>query len=318
MRALVFDDTLRFDAHHPDPKPGPDDALLHVLRAGICATDLEIVRGYLGFRGVPGHEFVARVIEGPPPLRGRRVVAEINCVCGRCDLCTAGLSTHCRRRTVVGISGRDGAFAEMLAVPASNCRVLPDEIGDEEAVFVEPLAAAMQVLRQVKVEPSMRVAVVGTGRLGLLVAQVLARTGCALLAVGRNPLTLGRLDRGGIRTATAAEVPRRQDHDVVVECTGSAEGLPLALSLVRPRGTVIVKTTLAERPPVDLAPLVINEVTLLGSRCGPFDDAIAALARREIEVASMVSRAFSLSQGLAAFESAADPRNVKVLLKPDA
>lgn len=290
--------------------------MIDVLLAGICATDLEIVRGYMNFRGILGHEFVGRVRKGPGEWIGKRVVGEINCVCGKCDLCQSGLSRHCRKRTVLGIAGRDGAFAEQLALPVTNLHVVPDALGDEEAVFVEPLAAAIQVMQQCKIEPRMQVTVIGPGRLGLLVAQVLARTGCKLDVVGRSATGLEYCEKKGIQPVPLSSVVPRADRDVVVECSGSPEGLRLAMSLVRPRGTIVLKSTYAGGSTVDLAPIVVNEVTVLGSRCGPFPEALKALARRDVEVASMVSRKFELSRAVEAFEAARDPRNIKVLLKP--
>jgi len=315
MLALIHDTTTRVDRDAPRPTPGEGDALIAVRCAGICATDLEITRGYMNFRGILGHEFVGAVMDGPPALKGKRVAGEINCVCGRCDMCTSGLASHCRRRTVVGIDGRAGAFAEYLVIPAANCHVLPDSVSDEEAVFVEPLAAAFQITRQVKIEPRTRVMVLGSGRLGLLVAQVLSLTHCRLAVLGRNPRTLGLLDRKGIQTMTAADVTRGADQDVVVDCTGSPDGLPLAMRLIRPRGTIVMKTTCAGAAPVNLAPLVVNEVTLLGSRCGPFPDAITALAARQVDVKSLISRVMPLAQGVEALAEAGRPENIKVLLK---
>ncbi|MFO0971938.1 MAG: alcohol dehydrogenase catalytic domain-containing protein [Phycisphaerae bacterium] len=316
MRALLFDGSLTFQPDRPAPRPAPGEVLIRVHLAGICATDLQIVRGYMGFRGVPGHEFVGTVEHGPAELLGRRVVAEINCVCGRCELCQAGLSNHCRRRTVVGIVGRDGAFAELVAVPAANCHPLPPEIDDAAAVFVEPLAAAFQITRQVRIEPRTTVTILGSGRLGLLAAQVLARLGCRLQVVGRNPHSLARLDRLGITARQAADVPPRNEQDVVVDCTGSPDGLALALGYVRPRGTIVIKTTVAQPVALDLAPVVVHELTLIGSRCGPFSDAIAALAHRDIDVATLVSETCPLSAGAAAFAAAAQPDRFKILLDP--
>lgn len=316
MQALVVDGQLRLEPDRPEPVPQPGEALLGVRLAGICATDLEIVRGYMGFRGVPGHEFVADVLDAPPALKGKRVVAEINCVCRQCDMCTAGLSSHCRRRTVVGIVGRDGAFAQRLAVPAANCHLIPDSLSDEQAVFVEPVAAAFQILRQVRVDSRTTVALLGTGRLGLLIAQVIATTGCKLTCIGRNPRTLEILDRKGIRTQSPADVQERADYDVAIECTGSPEGLPLAARLVRPRGTIVLKTTCAAPISLDLAPIVVNEISIIGSRCGPFPEAIAALAREQIDVAPLITATLPLSRGVSAFEMAAQPSSIKILLKP--
>lgn len=315
MNALHFDGRLRWESRYPEPKPEPGEVLVRVKLAGICATDLEVTRGYMGFTGVLGHEFVGRVEKGPRPWRGKRVVAEINCVCGRCEMCQHGLANHCRRRTVIGIDGRDGAFAELVAVPQRNLHEVPDAVSDEQAVFVEPLAAAYQVIKQCPIEKRMRVAVVGSGRLGLLVAQVLHGTGCQLEVIGRNELTLNFCEKKGIQATPVSEVICRADRDVVVACSGSPEGFDVAARLVRPRGTLILKSTYARGAPLNLAAIVINEVTLVGSRCGPFPEAINALARRQIDVESMISRTLPLSKGIEAFEMAADPRYIKVLLK---
>lgn len=318
MNALVFKDELRFDSRYPDPSPAAGEVLVAVKLAGICATDLEIVKGYMGFTGVLGHEFVGTVTSGPKQWRGKRVVAEINCVCGQCSMCQHGLSNHCRRRTVLGIDHRDGVFADLVAVPERNLHAIPDSVSDEQAAFVEPLAAAFQVIKQCPIEKRMNVAVVGSGRLGLLVAQVLKTTGCRLEVIGRNPLTLGFCDRKGIQATPISQIVPKADRDVVVECSGSADGFNLATALVRPRGTIVLKSTYAASAALNLATVVVNEVSVLGSRCGPFVDAINALARRDVDVETMVSRTMPLSRGMEAFEMAADPRNIKVLLKPGA
>ncbi|MFQ6048888.1 MAG: zinc-binding dehydrogenase, partial [Phycisphaerae bacterium] len=271
--------------------------------------------GYMHFRGVMGHEFVGRVVSGPARWRQKRVAVEINCVCGRCDMCRSGMASHCRRRTVIGIDGRDGCFADLIAVPERNCHLLPEVISDEEAVFIEPLAAAYQVVRQVRIEPRTRVAVVGAGRLGLLVAQVLATTGCRLEVISRSPDKLGFCEKKGIQTTLVRDLVPKADRDVVVECSGASGGLELAMKLVRPRGTIVLKSTTTGDGQVNLAPLVISEVTLLGSRCGPFPEAINALARKQIDVLSMISKTYNLAKGLDALEAASDPRNIKVLLK---
>lgn len=356
MQAIVIENNQAAVRDVPKPTPADGEALIQVCLAGICATDLEIVKGYLsngrgkkaeggpqsddqhadqrgrgdgdssqpgaavthragGRPRIIGHEFVGVVVAGSRELEGRRVVGEINCVCGRCDMCHSGLSNHCRRRTVMGIAGRPGAFAEFTCLPVRNCIEVPESISDEEAVFAEPLAAAIQVTRQIKLEPKMNAAVLGTGRLGLLVAQVLAQTGCKLTAIGRNPATLGLLDRRQIRNLPIGEIRQWNDYDVVVECTGSPEGLPLALRLVRPRGTVVMKTTCAARAACDLTDLVVNEVTLLGSRCGPMRDAVNLLAQKKVDVTSMISRRRPLSEGAKALAAAAEPGVIKVLLE---
>lgn len=316
MKALVFDRELELRTNHPEPRPAPGEALIRVRLAGICGTDLQIVRGYAGFRGVLGHEFVGDVLEGSPAWRGRRVVGEINCVCGACDLCTRGLASHCRRRTVLGILNRAGAFAERLCLPERNLHAVPDGLTDEEAVFTEPLAAACQVLRQCPIDARMRVAVLGAGRLGLLVAQLLRQTGCALTVIGRDPAKLAFCDKQGIQSQHVDEVAPRGDSDVVVECSGAAAGLELAARLVRPRGTIVLKSTCAERGPVNLSDLVVHEITVIGSRCGPFAEALQILARRDVEVRTLVTRVLGLSRACEAFAQAAAPGQIKVLIRP--
>jgi threonine dehydrogenase-like Zn-dependent dehydrogenase len=315
MRALVFDGTCRLRDDRPEPTPAPGEALIGVLAAGVCRTDLEIVGGYMGFRGVLGHEFVGRVIAGPPDLRNRRVVGEINCPCGRCDLCARGLPAHCRNRTVLGIAGRDGAFAERLVLPVANLHTVPDAVDDRQAVFAEPLAAVFQILRQVRVGPDEEVVVLGDGRLGQLAARVL-RTARpkGLLLVGRHEAKLALAERWGIRTMPLSAYAPAAAADVVVDATGTPDGFDLAMRAVRPRGTIVLKSTFAAPGGLNLAPLVIHEVTVVGSRCGPFDAALDALASGAVEVRDLVGATFPLARAEAAMAAAADGRNVKVLI----
>lgn len=320
MEALVIRHgaprAVQYVNNYAAPQPAPGEVLVRVRLAGICATDLEILRGYMSFSGVPGHEFVGTVVGGSERLRGRRIVAEINCVCGSCDMCSRGLSGHCRRRTALGIQGRDGAFAELVCVPERNCHVVPDQVSDEQAVFVEPLAAAIQVVEVQPVDRWMDVVVIGSGRLGLLVAQVLKLHGCRLEVVGRNPRTLAFCERHGIQPIELTELVPKATRDVVVECTGSPEGLKLAMQLCRPRGTIVLKSTYAAPPPIDLAPVVVNELRIVGSRCGPFPEALQLLQQRQVEVEEMISRVYPLKAGPQAFEAAASPQEIKVLLRP--
>jgi len=315
VRAVTFHGSLSYRSDHPDPRPADGECLIRVHLAGICGTDLHILGGHMGFRGVLGHEMVGTVAQGSPPWRGKRVVAEINCVCRQCDMCHSGLSNHCRRRTVMGIVGRDGCFADFVAAPEANLHAVPDAVSDEEAVFVEPLAAAYQVIAQCPIEARMNVSVVGSGRLGILVAQVLAQKGCKLTVIGRNPAKLLLCEKRGLQTIPLDEVAPRADRDVVVECSGSPAGLDLATRLVRPRGTIVLKSTFAKSEPLNLSPIVVDEVRVLGSRCGPFQEAINALARQAIEVRSMISRVFPLDQALPAFNAVRNPQTVKVLLR---
>ena len=315
MRALVFDGSLAFRPRHPDPPPGAGDTLVRVRQAGICATDLEITKGYMGFRGVLGHEFVGEVVQSPDrDLIGQRVAGEINVVCGRCDLCLSGLSSHCRNRCVLGILNHDGAFADYLRLPAMNLHAIPASVDDDAATFVEPLAAAFQVVKQVNLDGRKWVTVLGDGRLGLLVAQVLRDADCQVRVIGRHPQKLALCEKWSIRARPLDEIVPRHDQDVVVDCTGSAAGFETALQMVRPRGTVVVKTTAAAGKPLNLAPLVIDEINVIGSRCGPFREAIRALAEKRIDVASLIHRRMKLEQGLEAMELAARPGVLKVIL----
>ena len=315
MRALVFDNTLRFDARHADPQVGDGDTLLRVRQAGICATDLEITKGYMGFRGVLGHEFVADVVESPDKtLVGQRVAGEINVVCGRCDLCVSGLSNHCRNRSVLGILNHDGAFADHVRLPAINLHPVPRTIDDDQAAFIEPLAAAFQVLKQIKLDGRKWVTVLGDGRLGLLVAQVLRNAGCPVRVIGKHPDKLALCEKWQIRSRPLDDIIPRHDQDVVVDCTGSAAGLELAVQMVRPRGTVVLKSTFASGKPLNLAPVVVDEITIIGSRCGPFREAIRALSERQVDVTSLIYRRMRLEQGVEAMDLARRPGVLKIIL----
>ncbi len=318
MRALVFDQNLSFRPRHPDPAEIGGDTLLRVRQAGICATDLEITRGYMGFTGVLGHEFVADVVSSPDKeMVGERVAGEINVVCGRCDLCLSGLSSHCRARSVLGILNHDGAFADFVRLPATNVHVLPKSVDDDQAVFIEPLAAAFQVLKQIKLDGRKWVTVLGDGRLGLLVAQVLRNAGCPVRVIGKHPEKLAMCEKWQIRSRPVEDITPRHDQDVVVDCTGSASGFELAMQIVRPRGTIVLKSTFAGGKPLNLAPLVVDEINVIGSRCGPFREAIRALAEKQIDVASLISRRMKIEQGVEAMELAGRPGVLKVIVTMD-
>lgn len=326
MPALILTDAgLQLHADHPTPQPGPGEALLAVHLAGICSTDVELTRGYKGgFRGVLGHEAVGTVVAAPgaPAWLGRRAVSEINIGCGACDLCRQGLGKHCQQRTCLGIANRDGVFARYVAVPIANLHAVPDHVSDEQAVFTEPLAAAFEILEQVTVTPQTRVYVQGDGRLGLLCALVLATTGCDLTVVGRHPQKLAILQAAGITqvrlsaAATYAELGERPA-DVVVEATGHPAGFAAALDLVRPLGTLVLKSTFADKlDGFDISRVVVDEITLVGSRCGPFDKALAALASGAIDVRPLIHARYGLSEGLAAFAKAQGKGVLKVLIDP--
>jgi threonine dehydrogenase-like Zn-dependent dehydrogenase len=311
MRALMLDGAVRYRNDYPMPVRSGDDVLVRVLMAGVCETDLQLVRGYMGFSGVLGHEFVGIADSGP--FAGRRVVGEINCACGTCALCRRDLPTHCANRTVIGILRHDGAFADYLVVPQANLHVVPDTLPTDVAVFTEPVAAAFQILVQVQVQKTDRVVVLGDGRLGNLCAQVLAGVTPHLLVIGKHAGKLALLNARGIRTALLGDAAADHAADIVVDCTGSDTGLPAALGYVRPRGTIVLKTTVAGTQTLAWAPFVIDEITLVGSRCGPFDRALAALESGEVDVRPLIEARFSLERGVEALEIAAE--RLKVLVE---
>ena len=316
MRAIVLSKnagpTL---TDRPDPS-APAECVIGVRLAGICGTDLELARGYAGFSGVPGHEFVG-VVEAAPAQDatwvGRRVVGEINVGCGRCDHCRDGPRAHCAARTVVGIRGRDGAFAERLSLPAINLHAVPDGLSDECAVFVEPVAAACEILEQVELSAGARVAVVGDGRLGLIVGQVLRSTGVDVQLFGRHAEKLSVATELGLRATPVDGMPRDRRFDVAVDATGRPGGLAAAVALVRPRGTVVLKTTVHGETPLSLEPVVVHELTILGSRCGPFDRAIDMLASGAVRTDALVAATLPLDRFDEAFDLAR--RRLKVLLR---
>jgi len=327
MRAIVLaqNNTLSNRHDYPTPSARDGEVLVRVLRAGVCETDLQLVRGYMGFSGVLGHEFVGVAESGP--MKGRRVVGEINCSCWTCSTCQAGRPSHCPNRTVLGILNHDGAFADFIAVPQRNLHAVPDSVSDDIAVFTEPVAAAFQIPAQIPIALTDRVVVLGDGRLGNLCAQVLARLSSHVTVVGKHAeklaLLTGRLHEGPpkaghyvreIATKLLADVEPDHSADIVVDCTGSPTGLPTALSLVRPRGTIVLKTTVAGEQTMAWAPVVIDEVTIVGSRCGPFDRALAALEAGEVSVQPLISARYSLSDGVSAIEHARTRPALKVLI----
>ena len=316
MRALTLRSGLEYCEQYPTPTPAGGEAVVRVIQAGICATDLQLVQGYMGFQGVPGHEFVGIVDEAPhhPDLVGKRVVGEINAACRVCPVCQAGRLTHCPHRTTLGIDRRDGAFADFLTLPVENLYPLPDEITNDQAVFTEPLAAACQILEQVPIDATDRVLVIGDGKLGLLCAQVLHRTGCRLTVLGRHPEKLQILAARGILTSQdpASLLPGL---DIVVEATGTADGFKLAREHVRSRGTIVLKSTYHGQTAVDMTALVVHEITVVGSRCGPFPRAIELLKESAVDVQSLIHKRFPIEQGTDAFAYAAKKGVLKVLLE---
>lgn len=314
MRAVVLDQTGLHVADRPVPSPRPGEVRVRVLKAGLCETDLQLVRGYMGFQGVLGHEFVGVAESGA--LSGQRVVGEINCACGRCDFCQRGLQTHCPHRSVLGILNHDGAFAEYVCVPEQNLHLVPENVTNEQAVFTEPLAAAFQIPEQVRLHSDQRVIVLGDGRLGNLCAQVILQSGCRLTVVGKHDAKLSLLTGLGIDAARLDEVDFRREADIVVDCTGSPSGFDTALKLLKPRGTLVLKTTVAGTQTLSLAPLVIDEITVVGSRCGPFTPALAALRDQRIHVEPLVEATYALADAVAAFERATTRPTLKLLLEP--
>jgi alcohol dehydrogenase len=317
MQAIVFDGHLRLAGDRSRPVPARGEALIRIAMAGICNTDMEITKGYLGFRGIMGHEFTGIVeAEGGRAGRfvGKRVVGEINCGCRRCDLCLGGLEKHCPHRTTIGILGREGAFAEYMTLPTGNLHEIPDGLSDEEAVFTEPLAAAFEILEQVSIGPSHRVLVLGDGKLGILCALVLKLTGARVTLAGKHPAKMRIARDQGVAVTAAKDIPVDGTYDVVVEATGNAQAFETAMRLTRPRGIIVLKSTVAHGTPINLAPLVIDEITVVGSRCGPFKPALKALARGLIDVRPLISAVFPPVEAKKAFRAARNRNSLKVLL----
>ena len=315
MKALWLDGNLSLRDDVPVPSPRHGDALVRVRLAGVCATDLALQRGYGAFRGVLGHEFVGEIASAPdaPERLGERVVGEINIACGRCVECRAGRTGHCVRRQVLGIRAHDGAFAEYLCLPLANLHAVPAAIADQAAVFTEPLAAALQIPQQVAMRPEQRILVVGAGRLGQLIARVLRLSGCDLAVVARHPRQRDLLMQAGIRWIGEDEV-QQNGADLVVEATGSPSGFAMAQRAVRPRGTLVLKSTYAGRIEADLSSLVVDEITVIGSRCGPFAAALRLLEQGLVDPTPLIEACLPLSHGPAALRRAAEPGVMKVLI----
>ncbi len=315
MRGLwVEGGKLSFRSDLEDPLAGSGETTVQVLQTGVCATDLALVRGYMDFRGVPGHEFVGRALDGPHA--GQRVVGEINAGCGACPSCEREASRHCSRRSVLGILGRSGAFAERLSLPHANLHVLPEDLPTDRAVFAEPLAAAFEIPAQLDLSSHSRAWVLGDGRLGLLCAQVLALHGVEVGLFGRHPERGAWLPQG-IRHLGELADTSPEPRALVVEATGDPAALPRALELCRPRGTLVLKTTSEAPTRLDLARIVVDEIRLQGSRCGPFEPAIEALRLGTVAVEPMIAARFPLEEGASAFELAGRRGTLKVLVEQD-
>ena len=316
MKALVFDGRKVRLEERARPQVPAGECLIRVCYSGICNTDLEILKGYMGFVGVLGHEFVG-IVEACPDAewQGARVVGEINCGCGKCEYCLQGLGRHCPNRTVLGILGRDGAHAGYLSLPVGNLHRVPEAVPDREAVFVEPLAAALEILEQVPLRPGAGVCVIGDGKLGQLIARVLRLHGADLTVLGRHPEKRRLLARLGIPALSPEEAGELPKQDVVVEASGNPDGLRLAGRLLRPRGILVLKSTYAQNLPFNPAPWVIDEITVVGSRCGPFAPALRLLAQKLVPVEDLISREFSAEEALEALDYAGNPGALKTLIR---
>jgi len=317
MKAVWLENqALSFRRDVAEPALAAGEALVCVRLAGICGTDIEMSRGYYPFSGIPGHEFVGEVVAAEnAEWIGQRVVSEINIPCRRCALCLRGYRSHCERRLVIGLRGRPGVFAEFVALPLANLHRVPASVADEAAVFTEPLAAALQIQEQVALRPSERVLVIGAGRLGQLVAQTLALTGCELTVAARHPHARELLEKRGVRVIEVSQIPERQ-MDVVVEASGSPQGFALARQAVRPRGTLVLKSTYAGEVQAHFSSLVVDEITVIGSRCGPFAPALRLLENRQVDPLPLIAARYPLEEALPAFEQAAQAGVLKVLLQP--
>ncbi len=323
MRALRFDGTSpKLATGQARPNPVQGEALIRTSRAAVRGLEIELCRGLLEFQGTLGHEFVGVVesINGDeqPELVGKRVVGSVAAVCGRCDMCQTGLRTHCRNRTVLGIKGRDGCLADWLVLPAANLEVVPDSVDDDHAVFVDLLACAIQSARQLTIEGKPYITVLGDGPLGLLMVQVMAKLNASVRLIGRYSEKLALCEKWGVKHRHIDDIGRRADQDIVVDCTGSPTGLENAIQLVRPRGTIVVKTMYAPRHEpadgIDYAPIVMKEITLIGSRSGPIREALSTIASESVDIVSLIGRRMTLNDGPAILQTAAQPGMLKVLV----
>ncbi len=313
MKALIFDNILKI-REVPVPTPKPGEVLIRVLYSSICNTDQEIIKGYMGFSGILGHEFVGEVVTGSSPLFGQRVVGEINCPCGHCYLCKTGRPTHCANRTVLGIFNHDGVFAEYIVLPENNLHVVPVDLLSEIAVFTEPLAAAIEIFDQILIRPSQNVFIFGAGKLGSLISLVFRMNGCEYTTYDVNPGKVNHARGMGINSALISSIGPSDKAEVCVDCTGSAEGIGMALSHLYPRGRLVLKTTVAETAKVDLNQVVINENQIIGSRCGPFAPALKLLATGLVNPRPLITAIYPFESLPEAFEKAAQTDTIKVLV----
>ena len=317
MKALRFSEKLEFNTNYPKPIPKQNEALIKVLMAGICNTDIEITKGYMGFKGILGHEFVGVVEEVNSDNKdfvGKRVVGEINCACRNpdCFYCNRNLGRHCPNRTVLGIFRKDGCMAEYITLPVNNLLIVTDSISDEEATFCEPLSAGFEILEQIHVKPTDNICILGDGKLGLLINFALQNTMADITHVGKHKEKLDIVAKMGIKTMLLDDLGKDQ-YDIVVEATGTARGFKISLQLVKPRGTLVLKSTIASNKEIDLTPIVVNEITVIGSRCGQFAPALKAL-EKYINVKPLISAVYPFDKALEAFEKAKEKGILKILL----
>lgn len=318
MRAIVFDNGLKLEKNYAMPTPKKGEALIKVTTIGICNTDYEITKGYMGYKGILGHEFTGVVIEindGDKSLLNKRVVGEINCGCGECEWCHQGLERHCPNRSTLGIWQREGCFAEYVCLPVKNLLEIPENVSDEEAVFVEPLAAALEILEQIHIPPYKKVAVLGDGKLGLMIALALNAAGLDIVLIGKHENKLEIAKKQGVKTKLLSDVEIKKEFDFVVEATGSISGFETSLALTKPRGTLVLKSTIAASKEFNFAPVVVDEITIVGSRCGQFAPALRLLESKRIDVNPLITDIFELDDSLDAFEKNKDKSSIKVIVR---
>lgn len=318
MKAVVFDETLKYVEDYEKPSPKKGEALIKVTYGGVCNTDKEITKGYMGYKGILGHEFtgiVEEINDEDKSFLGKRVVGEINLGCKDCEWCAKDLERHCPNRSTLGILAKDGCFAEYVTLPISNLVEIPENVPDEQAVFVEPLAAGLEILEQMHIQPCQKVMVLGDGKLGLLTALALNACGLDVLIVGKHQNKLDIAKNQGVKTQLLSEFEQAPKFDVVVEATGSITGFETSVSCVKPRGTLVLKSTIAASKELNLAPIVINEITILGSRCGRFEPAMRLIASNKIDFSQMISKIYPIEKAIEAFDANNAKDTIKILLK---
>ena len=318
MKAVIFDETLKYVENYEKPTPKQGEALIKVTYGGVCNTDKEITKGYMGYKGILGHEFtgvVEEINDEDKTLLGKRVVGEINLGCKNCEWCAKDLERHCPNRSTLGILAKDGCFAEYVTLPLSNLIEIPENVPDEQAVFVEPLAAGLEILEQMHIQPCQKVMVLGDGKLGLLTALALNACGLDVLIVGKHQNKLDIAKNQGVKTQLLSEFEQAPKFDVVVEATGSITGFETSVNCVKPRGTLVLKSTIAASKELNLAPIVINEITILGSRCGRFEPAMRLIASGKIDFSQMISKIYPIEQAINAFDANNAKDTIKILLK---